>query len=397
MNPASVPFFPGGIRGGEDNGAFNHQRLNDQEPNYVSSLSISSEYRSIASSPSSLSGKRDYPLAQSPEPIDAPQKSTANKQPNDSRQYSVVGSQVQRDPSMLASLNAVPENEIAENIPSPSVSVTRVQTPGSIIQSLQHNYEKSATPPVAVSISGASSQLGGLNSSSPVSSLGSGSHFSPGYDNQTNVFDMQLRASPLIRDILDRLARCEISAREIQHDLGEVHHKVNLLLERALVANAQPEFKDPFAPGLSGNGFSPQFAPRPSISNIAPNQVPPVDDITTISQRLNTLTTSVGQLLALQTQQLQANTDLRNSFVMNAPQGDIAPNQILPSVMANHSSLGHGLPNRQDIGLSPRSPNPPLRTWSAGNLDLSMRQELVSRDKRRSTIALRRESLSVSY
>ncbi|KAF8627194.1 hypothetical protein AX15_004512 [Amanita polypyramis BW_CC] len=408
LNPASVPFFPAGVRGGgEDTGvsaSLNHQRLSDQDRNSASSLSVFSEYRSITSSPSSVSGKRQYPLAQSPEPVDASQTSTAYKQTNDSRQYSVGGSHVQRDPSMLVPFNALLEGETTENIPSPNVSVTRAQTPGSVIQPLQHKYEKSVTPPMAVSISGASSQLSRLNSSSPVSSLGSSSHFSTSYDSQTNVFDIQLRTSPLIRDILDRLARCEFSAREIQHDLGEVHRKVNLLLERALVANSQPEFKDPFAPAISGNGFSPHVnVPRPSISNIAPNQVPPVDDITTISQRLNTLTTSVGQLLALQTQQLQVNTELRNNSVMNmnVPQGDIAPNQILSSVMASHSSLGRGLPNRKDIRLSPRSPNPPLRTWSAGNLDLSMRpgepgmvrQELTSRDKRRSVIALRRESL----
>jgi hypothetical protein len=36
--------------------------------------------------------------------------------------------------------------------------------------------------------------------------------------------------------------------------------------------------------------------------------------------------------------------------------------------------LGHGLPNRPDLrGPPTRTPNPPMHTWSAGNLDLPMR------------------------
>ncbi|KAK2466163.1 hypothetical protein APHAL10511_001805 [Amanita phalloides] len=408
LNPTSVPFFPGVIRSaGEDSGGlrFGSQGQREQDQHSISSMSISpSEYRSITSSPSSLSGKRDYTLAQSPEPLETSQTSAVKT--SNLRRYPVLDPKAQLDPNTIAPLNTVPtDSEVEDNISGPSLTGTRTQTPGSTVHSLQHNYEKSATPPVSISFSGASSRLGGVNCVSPVSSLDSGSHFSVGYDNQITGFDAQLRASPLILDILDRLSRCEVSARDIQQDLGEVHRKVDLLLERTLVANSQPEFKDPFASNSNMNGLPSQFAiPRPSIGNIAPNQVTVVDDISTISQRLNTLTSSVGQLLALQTQQLQTNTDLRSNSVMNAnvPQPDIAANQLLPSVMG-HASIGHGLP-RQDLRPSPRSPNVPLRTWSAGNLDLSMRpgessiirQEPVIRDKRRSVATLRRESTSVS-
>ncbi len=353
----------------------------------------------------SPSARRDYALAQSPEPLDISQPSAANRQAGNSK-YTALEPKTQFNSSIATTLTAIPTDfEVGESIPSPNVTGTKMQTSGSIIHSLQHNHENTATPPVSVSFSGTSSQISGFHSVSPVSSLDSGSHFSAAYDNQTSAFDAQLRASPLIRDILDRLNRCETFAIEIQHDLGEVHRKVNLLLERALVTNAQPEFKDPFAPRLNGSSLSPQFTiPRPSIGNIAPNQVPAVDDITTISQRLNTLTSSVGQLLALQTQQLQANTELRSNSVINSglPQPDISPNQMLPSVITGHPVLGHGLPNRQDLRPSPRSPNPPLRTWSAGNLDLPIRpgesgivrQDPLPRDKRRSVAVLRRESVS---
>ena len=403
LNPASVPFFPGSMRGGaEESGVglrFSNQPQGpkEQDQNSISSLSISpSEYRSLTSSPSP-SARRDYALAQSPEPLDISQLSAANRQAGNSK-YTALEPKMQFDPSMATMLTAVPTDfDVGESTSSPNVTGTKMQASGSIIHSLQQNHEGTATPPVSVSFSGTSSQISGFHSVSPVSSLDSGSHFSAAYDNQISAFDAQLRASPFIRDILDRVNRCETFAIEIQHDLGEVHRKVNLLLERALVTNVQPEFKDPFAPSHNGTSLSPQFtASRPSIGNIAPNQVPAADDITTISQRLNTLTSSVGQLLALQTQQLQANTELRSNSVVNSglPQPDISPNQMLPSVITGHPVLGHGLPNRQDLRPSPRSPNPPLRTWSAGNLDLSIRQDPLPRDKRRSVAVLRRESVS---
>ena len=410
LNPASVPFFPGGLRGGEESGVGLRygnqlQEVREQDQNSISSLSISpSDYRSITSSPS-LSAKRDYLLAQSPEPLDTSQPSAVDRQRGSSKQYNALEPKTLLDSTSQTGVSA--DIEVRESTPSPNVTGTRTQTSGSIIRSLQHNREKCATPPVSFNGASSSSQISGFHSVSPVSSLDSGSHFSAN-DNQTSGFDAQLRASPLIRDILDRLSRCETFAMEIQHDLGEVHQKVNLLLERALVTNTQPEFKDPFAPSLNGNNLSSQFtAPRQSIGNIAPNQVPAIDDITTISQRLNTLTSSVGQLLALQTQQLQANAELRSNSVINTniPQPDLSPNQMLPSVITGHPVLGHGLPNRQDLRPSPRSPNPPLRTWSAGNIDLSMRpgesslvrQEALTRDKRRSVATLRRDSTTVSY
>ena len=60
--------------------------------------------------------------------------------------------------------------------------------------------------------------------------------------------------------------------------------------------------------------------------------------------------------------------------------------------------LGHGHPSRHDLRPGPRGPNPPMRTWSAGTLDLPMRQPepLPPQNKRRSVSGLlRRDSSGV--
>jgi translation initiation factor 4A len=256
---------------------------------------------------------------------------------------------------------------------------------------------------------------GPFPSSSPVSSLDSGSQLASGADFHHNL-ESQLKASPIICDLLDRLQRCEYNTREIQRDISNIHRKVNILIERTLsnatsFNNAQPEFKDPFAPA-SGMSTPAVNIPRASFSaNIAPNQSSPADDITQISQRLNTLTTSVGQLLALQTQQHIQNATtghLPAQMGRSTPQmQDMASNQIFPHGMgSNPAALGHGVPNRPDLRPSPRAPNPPMRTWSAGTLDLPMRTETLGnlgrleppRDKRRSVTGgiMRRESVGVS-
>lgn len=397
LNPTSVPFFPGGIRNGEDNVVGLGFGNKDPDQKSVSSLSISpSEYRSVTSSPSSSSGRREY-LARSPEPYDAPQTSPLIRRTDSPRQNGTFEPkmQLQRETSE-GPQGGAPAADIAvrDKVPSPAAIGSRAQMSGPTLQ-----QQATVVHPVNISYSGSSSQISAYNSS-PVSSLDSCGHFSPSFDAQSMNFETQLKTSPLIRDILDRLVRYEVVARDIQYELADVQRKVNLLLERAFVANTQPEFKDPFA--TSSTLSSQLNGPRPSIGNIAPNQVPPVDDIsTTISQRLNTLTTSVGQLLAIQTQQLQANSELKNNSVLNpsALQPDLGPNQLLSPTV---SGLGHGLSNRQDTRPSPRGTNIPLRTWSVGNLDLpvranesAMRQDPL-RDKRRSVVGLRRESIGMS-
>lgn len=237
-------------------------------------------------------------------------------------------------------------------------------------------------------------------SASPVSSQESNNLATPVTDPQSSSFEAQLKASPLFHDILDRLVRCEYASQEVQRELSDLSRKVNILIERTLVNSIKPEFKDPFAPSGS-------VQPRPSIGNIAPNQAAANDDTSSISQRLNMLTTSVEQLLALQTQQIQQNLvvhpESRNSVnSLITPHIEIAPNQILApiGIPNNASILGHGLPNRPEIRSTSRQQNP-NRNWSS---ELPVRpavQELVRqegslRDKRRSSGLVRRDSASAS-
>ena len=250
---------------------------------------------------------------------------------------------------------------------------------------------------------------GHASSSSPASSLDSGSMFITGLDHAQN-FEASLRASFTIREIVDRLDANERAMREVQRALLDVDRKVNLLVERAVAASIPPpEFSNPFAthngssfsspPAL--NGFS--NGPRGSIiGNVAPNQAAPADDISVLSHKLSSLTTSVDQLLAIQQQ--PPHTPLNHS-----PQ----PNEVLSMhghgiIPGNGAAMGLSLPIAPRNG-TPRIPVTPTRTWSTGNLDLPLRltDQLSSplgrnidnsglRDKRRSVSSLlRRDSAAV--
>lgn len=419
-----MPFFPGSMRNSEESGfGFGGvPTLREQDGVSVSSLSASSDHRSLKSSPSPprpqehpASGAteffQDSRFQLSPPYGDRPYLHQVEPE----RQHLFRA----REMSKVGSLESLPE---ADDTPHPITHDEGMHTLGDsspfTSALVQHSRNRNATPPVSISnttLRSSSFNMGApFPSSSPVSSLDSGSQFASSADFHNN-FEAQLKASPFIRDIIDRLQRCEYSTREIQRDLTDMHRKINILVERSMsnittFNNSQPEFKDPFAPASSMSTPS-MIIPRGSFSaNIAPNQSPPADDITQISQRLNTLTTSVGQLLALQTQQHIQNattTLLPAQLGRSTPQmQDVAPNQSFPPTMgSNPNILGHGLPSRQDLRPSPRAPNPPMRTWSAGTLDLSMRTENLSslgrlepaRDKRRSVAGsmMRRESVGV--
>ncbi|KAJ3963745.1 hypothetical protein EV361DRAFT_984463 [Lentinula raphanica] len=138
--------------------------------------------------------------------------------------------------------------------------------------------------------------------------------------------------------------KCKFSTREIQRDLGDMHRKVNLLIEWTLGTSSQPqpEFNDPFA-----SSSTQTFGPRLS--------------------GLNTLTSSLGQLLALQMLQVHSTSNITGPPLMSPGNATLEVNPTLTSLPA---LLGHGLPNRPDMRPSPRLPNPPMRTWSTGALDV---------------------------
>ena len=412
LNPASMPFFPGALRGSDDEGGIGRgtvQHIFHDRASVSLHSTSSSDYRSIRSSPSP---PRVEESRYQPSPVQRDAHSPTFRHNDASRSYPAIETRPIREASMLVTLGTLPEQENSHSLTEPDTIDEGTHTPGSSFSSLQQQMRERLSPPLnSVGMSGSTTVTGvAYTSSSPVSSQNSSTRFTPAImDQQSQSFESQLKASPIMQDILDRLVRCEYTTREIQRDLGDINRKVNLLVERALgVNNSQPEFKDPFDANSHSSNL---IKHRLSVGNIAPNQAANTDDISSISQRLNTLTSSVGQLLALQTQQLQHQqtsiSDGRNNSVitLNPPQLDLAPNQIMPPPgIGNPPMIGHGLPNRPDLRV--RNPNPPLRTWSAGTLDLPMRpleqgigrQEAILRDKRRSVSGLlRRDSSGVSY
>ncbi|CCM03406.1 uncharacterized protein FIBRA_05537 [Fibroporia radiculosa] len=413
LNPASTPFFPGGMRVNDDEGrgsSIGFRVPLNREQHYSTSgstISLSpSEHRSMRSSPISLQDDRDRnsgPGVHLNSSDEGPRHSPASNQPEGDRTFSAHERQVAR--SMSGTTDSIPEGD---DTPSPAIpngqSASNISFLGNM---LGRGRDRLNTPPVVLDTSNTRSSLvhAPFLSSSPASSLDSGSHFASSADLSIS-FDTQLRASPFVHDLIDRLIRCEYTSREIQRDLNDVHRKLDILVERTLHTNGPPEFKDPFAPApASQTLFSSANGPRASMNaSIAPNQPAPTDDISQISNRLNTLTTSVGQLLALQTQQMQAaGAGLQSVPLLpgNIGQGDLSSNQATPQqVLSTGSTLGHGLPGRPDMRPNPRMPNPPMRTWSAGNIDVPLRpadssgplnrQDTLFRDKRRSVSALMR-------
>ncbi|GJE84598.1 DEAD-box helicase domain-containing protein [Phanerochaete sordida] len=412
LNPASTPFFPGG--GGfhkEDDGRglaaalLRHNSRDTFGASTTSSFSISpSEYRSAKSSPSpSQSDGAEPRLDRQSEyhsPAELSRHSPANiAQMDAERGGFAVQRPVMRESSMSAILEVGPEGE---------------ETPGplTVNGSYQHNTlyssvmgrvrERLNTPPVNPEPSSRSSSFNSVQnnhimSSSPASSLDSGSIFSTNVEFNAN-FDTHLRVSPAFHEVLDRLDKHERAIRDTYRALQDVNRKVDLLVERAFTqANSPPEFSNPFAGGNASsfsppnlNGFS---GPRGSIvGNIPPNQPAPGEDISVISHRLNSLSTSVDQLLAIQ-QHTQ-----NGAVLTQSPQ----PNDLMNGRgMIPQAVMGLGVPGR----TGPRLPGPPARTWSTGNLDIPMRasEQLAGplgradpgmRDKRRSVAGalLRRDS-----
>src|SRR6266403_945098 len=405
LNPTSMPFFPGGRRtSDEDDGlsmGFPVSGVHEQDRAFMSSVSLSpSDRPSVKSSPSPTGegldnahdpGVRFDKLPSDPDWI---RRSSVVRPMDPTKQYPPFDSALAREPSISSSLDA--GSAIEEPGYSPSENGSSVPPSGPL------TLRPSAPPSIGIQNRSRSpfSNNMAVASSSPVSSLGSGGQFTSNMDYSSN-FEAQLRASPVINDILERLARCEISTRDIHRNLNDVHRKVDILLDRSTGYTSQPEFKDPFATSSSPSSMSGPASgiARLSISsNLAPNQQPS-DDIIQISQRLNTLTSSVGQLLALQTHQHMQSVGpaLGGSQIAHIGSSqDISPNQLLtPPLSLSGNVLSHTLPSRPELRAQ-RTPNPPLRTWSAGSLDLPMRpsdslsvlrgSDTLLRDKRRSVI-----------
>ncbi|CAE6418994.1 hypothetical protein ACGC1H_001869 [Rhizoctonia solani] len=166
-------------------------------------------------------------------------------------------------------------------------------------------------------------------------------------------FDAHAKASPFLNDILDRLIRCEYANRDIHEELRRIADSVAFLIER----------RDP-------------------PLNHQPYQS---DELKQLNQRVSALTSSVSQLMAIQTQShLQS---------MNAG-FSAAPSPVTPQLNLLDPPQPHTM-NRQ----APRGPMP-VRTWSSGSIDptgrgLAPDSAIRGPDKRRSVTSLiRRDSAS---
>ena len=439
LNPSSTPFFPGGATTGKDEGGsgFLKQAASRMDPDRASttssSLSISpSDFRSVRSSPSPPQedvngGDKDSPTLFRRSPtssVEGSRGSPSIRAFEASRIYPNLESRNGREQSLAVNLEFGGYSEVDTPGAATDTGITTGSTrqaresffPAGILASAR---ERLATPPVSGDSDAFRSTVvtnvyPPRASSSPSSSLDSAGLTNAVMDQLS--FDAQLKTSPLINDIVKRLIRYENNVAEIKRNLDEVNRKVDSLLEQSTADHA-PEFNDPFAPGniATLNGSRPSLALAPHqlpSSSIAPNQIltqngSAPDEVGQISQRLNVLTSSVGQLLALQTQQIQATSaSLPTASSLTGISPDVVTTQPIGPSLSQHM-LGNGFPStRSDLRNPSRHPPQPMRTWSAGSLDLpprgsvdsstTTRQESLLRDKRRSTVALlRRDSAGV--
>ncbi|KAI0758397.1 hypothetical protein BC629DRAFT_1551513 [Irpex lacteus] len=438
LNPASSPFFPGGgqYKPAEDRderesvstmgsigrgslGMGYHRQNSISRERFATSASTSSglsvsptEFGAVKSSPSPPSQDgHDHQRIERNGSLNEFQSTinelTAFRQPpalggqqdRQDRFGEEANRAFARSLARESSMSAIPE------IPQDGDNhLGRPHTNGLYQQNAQYNAVMSRardrlnTPPVAVEMGSRTSSFTSAQthfvSSSPASSLNSGSMFAPSIDLSTSL-ESQLKCSPLIHELFNRMDRNEsLAMRDIQRELVDIGRKVDLLFSNPFAPSSAPSFSTPDLSGLDGG-------PRGSIiGSIPPNQAGPLDDITAITNRFGSLSAAVDHHLANITNGMSTPPLL--------PTG-VCPNDLLPrGSLVPSGSLGHGIPNRP----SPRIPGPPSRTWSAGNLDIPPlrggpndspagslgRADGGYRDKRRSVAAtmLRRDSSAVS-
>lgn len=463
LNPTSLPFYPGaGLRSEEDQirnkikdgpsslGPYTssaHQRRDSMLPRQTSWHN-----QSIKSSP----GPPDPPdpvlssTAESPRPRSILKEDSFNSADFPPETHSLRSSANSMSTGTASDLGSVSDFEVASggdnrsfrfnkesnNVhfsltdaePHATSGVIPGSQPITILRTMHRPLQQEPSgyiPPSNAFIPHRANPHNMTLASSPASSAGdSSARVSTGVEFIQSL-DAQLKASPLINDILDRLTKYELSNREIQRDLGDVRRKLDILIARSIDAtikgperasiSAEPVFRNPFAP--AGQNIPLQSNSLPQSNGGTPGSVPSVhsqDEVAQISQRLNTLTAAVSQILALQTQQhiqsisgsLPSQSTPNSTGSLNLPdqpghQASLPPGSMVPLPLSN----------RPDLRPSGRSPNLPMRTWSAGSLELPTRTQETNntiglgrpadsylRDKRRSTVnIMRRDSTIVRF
>lgn len=158
--------------------------------------------------------------------------------------------------------------------------------PGSGMYNHQHQHQQrqgnvGRERPLSMISTGSSSSAGNL-SNAISQSQGEAS---------LRTFEDQVRALPFVQDLLDRVVRCEFSAKEIHRELGDLSRKVNFLLERA-EGGGTPATTG----GIATTG---KLMDAGGGGNMGGG---PTEDVRALAQRLESLSTSVQHLVTLQTQ-----------------------------------------------------------------------------------------------
>lgn len=152
------------------------------------------------------------------------------------------------------------------------------------------------------------------------------SSFDTSLQGPADGFEAQAKASPFINDLLDRLLRCEYSTKEIQRELSDVTRKL-AVLERVVLNDA----------GRGAQGGQ---------------QAGVTDDIRSLSQRVNAITSSLGQLLQLQTQTHIQNMSLNGHPNGVGSAGPNSANSALNSLNSMPSSAISGLNGANGQGIA---------------------------------------------
>lgn len=431
LNPASSPFFPSAgsndhkdrpydTRSGESRDKAKGFRMitRDQEASFASSTATA-DYESARSSPSPPSESTNQRQVES-SPLQMLHSVAAFRSPplNSDKPFAIALAETKaREASLMGGLETLLESPIATPVgPNPASSYNTLfktdgMPPSSTSTSFMRQYDNDKIPTPLQATAGESSRSSSVSQSfppeSPASSLEAFGQNTVHLSYESfDILDAQLKKMPFIVDLLDRVARCELATRELSRELGDVQRRVDQLVNQvdrhpashlgsmaSTIQPSKPEFNNPFAAS-----HAPSNANADQISAVSPHQISPTDDISQISQRLNTLTSSVGQLLALQTQQYPlgnhgSSNSSPSSGGQNVPESrsqlsnnNYRPHRhseapmnhpLLGNPSATPSMLGYRLPNRPEARGPSRSPVPPqTRTWSVGNLDLTARSNL---------------------
>ncbi|GJJ07344.1 hypothetical protein Clacol_001545 [Clathrus columnatus] len=465
LNPTSLPFYPGaGLRSEEDqiqnkiksdalfSSSFSTPSLSQQrESTFTTRPSVN--HQSIKSSPAPPDPVH-ITATESPRPQSVSKEDSLNSNEFPLDTNSLRSSANSMSAGTASDFGSISDYEVisggdnrptrsnkeSANMQSPFIdgesNTTSAIIPGSqpisILRTIHRTQQQQDPlgymPPSNAFIPHRATPPNILLASSPASSAGdSSARASTGIEYIQSI-DAQLKASPLINEILDRLSKYELSNREIQRELGDVRRKLDILIARSVDAtikgperverasiSVEPVFRNPFAPAGQNIPIQTGNVPIiPSNGNTPSSTSPtrPQEEIAQISQRLNTLTAAVSQILALQTQQhIQSiSTNLPSQSTPNNPGPLNALDQAAPPASVPVTSTPPlPLPNRPDLRPSGRSPNLPMRTWSAGSLELPPRAQDANnniglgrpadsylRDKRRSTVNLMRRDSTIT-